>query len=168
MVKKTSQTEEISKGIVLTPEGYEKVLKELEHLKQVRRKEVAELIREAKQFGEFIENSEYERAKSDQSALEGKIIELERILQYGVVVEGPKSKPKKVVVGSVVKVRETDSKEEFEYKIVGPVEADPGQSKISNESPVGQALLGSKVGDTCSVTTPNGSSVSYKVLNISK
>jgi len=168
MAKKTRQTKEITRGIVLTPEGYEKVLKELEHLKLVRRKEVAERIREAKQFGEFSENSEYERAKSEQSALEGRILELERILQYGVVVEEPKGKPKQVVVGSVVKVREIDTGEESEYKIVGPVEADPDENKISNESPVGEALLGCKVGDTCSAITPNGSSISYKVLNISK
>jgi transcription elongation factor GreA len=154
--------------VILTPEGFELVTKELEHLKVVRRKEVAERIRDAKQFGEFAENAEYEEAKTEQGAVEGRIIELQQILHYATVLDEASIRDDEVSVGSVVRVRDSQSGEEAKYRIVGAVEADPEQNKISNESPVGHALLGHKVGDVCSAVTPSGTSVSYEILRISR
>ena len=152
-------------GLVLTPEGYEKVLTELEELKSVRRREVAERIREAKQFGAPDENSAYEDAKAEQALVEGRIIELSRLLQNAVISTDPSANGDHVGVGSVVKVRQTGTAQEFEFTIVGPVEADPAAGKISHQSPVGEALMDHRAGDRVSAQTPAGS-LTYEIISV--
>lgn len=152
-------------GILMTKEGFEQVRAELDHLKGVHRKEVAERIRESKQFGEFLENSEYEEAKAEQAYVEGRILELQHILQNAVVVEGPQEKGDKIGLGSVVKLVNESTGKEVEYRIVGPVEADPTNHRISYQSPVGQALLDHGTGDIVQVATPNGTN-RYRVLSV--
>jgi transcription elongation factor GreA len=153
-------------GIVMTREGYEDLIKELEHLKVVERKAVAERIRDSKQFGEFLENSEYEEAKAEQAVVEGRILELQRILQNAVVVEKPSGPAGAVAVGSLVTLRDTKSRKQVEYRIVSPVEADPANGRISYESPVGRAIMGRSVGDKVQVTAPSGTT-SYVVAKVS-
>ncbi len=152
-------------GILMTKEGFEQVRAELDHLKGVHRKEVAERIRESKQFGEFLENSEYEEAKAEQAYVEGRILELQHILQNAVVVEGPQEQGDKIGLGSVVKLVNESTGKEVEYRIVGPVEADPTNHRISYQSPVGQALLDHGTGDIVQVATPNGTN-KYRVLSV--
>ena len=156
--------EEVLQGLMVTPQGYQKLRDELERLKTVQRKEVANRIREAKQFGELIDNSEYEEAKSEQAYVEGRILELQRLLQNAIVV-GPSEGPAdQVRLGSLVKLKDKSGKK-LEYMIVGPVEADPGNHRISYQSPVGQALVGRAKGDKVTVTTPRGT-VSYTIVDI--
>jgi transcription elongation factor GreA len=140
---------------VLTPEGLKKVQAELEELKSVTRKRVADRIREAKQFGEIGENSEYEDAKSEQAQIEGRIEALQYLLQNAVIVDKP-GHDGKVSVGSVVRLRDLESGEEVEYRIVGALEADPAEHRISNQSPLGEALMGRTAGKTVKVKTPGG------------
>ncbi|MCJ7822586.1 MAG: transcription elongation factor GreA [Armatimonadetes bacterium] len=140
---------------VLTPEGLKKVQAELEELKSVTRKRVADRIREAKQFGEIGENSEYEDAKSEQAQIEGRIEALQYLLQNAVIVDKP-GHDGKVSVGSVVRLRDLESGEEVEYHIVGALEADPAEHRISNQSPLGEALMGRTAGKTVKVKTPGG------------
>jgi len=147
----------MASDIVLTKEGLQEVKEELEHLKSVHRKEVADRLRNSKQFGEFLENSEYEEAKTEQAFVEGRILELQRILQHAVVIDESQIPRGRVGIGSRVKLRDLASGEEFEYRIVGPVEADPANGMISNESPVGRALLDRKPGERVKVDTPAGS-----------
>ena len=151
--------------IVLTREGLEKAKAEIEHLKSVHRKEVADRIREAKQFGEYEENSEYEQAKVEQAFIEGRILELQRILQHAVIVDESQLDARVVAVGTTVRLRDFSSGEEIEYKIVGAIEADPAEHRISNQSPVGQALLEHEVGETVTVATPSGST-RYEILSV--
>lgn len=153
-------------GIVMTREGYEALIKELEHLKVVGRKNVAERIRDSKQFGEFLENSEYEEAKSEQAVVEGRILELQRILQNAVVVEQPSGRTRKIGVGSLVTLRDPKSRSEVQYRIVSPVEADPANGRISYESPVGKAIMDGSVGDKVQVTAPSGTS-NYVIAKVS-
>lgn len=155
------------KEIILTQEGLKKIEEELEHLRTVHRKAVAERIRESKQFGELTENSEYEEAKNEQAFVEGRILELKRILQNAHVIEADEVHTDEVGIGSKVTVRDLDTKDEWVYTIVGSVEADPGEDRISDESPVGQALMGHKVGDVVTVDVPAGAA-RYKIINISK
>lgn len=143
-------------GLLITREGFEQLREELERLKSVQRKEVAERIRESKQFGEFLENSEYEEAKAEQAFVEGRIIELQRILQNAVVVEDPAKNADSVGVGSRVRLKDTNTGREVEYLIVGPVEADPAQNKISYQSPLGEAVYGKRQGDVVEVHAPAG------------
>jgi transcription elongation factor GreA len=140
---------------VLTPAGLKKVQAELEELKSVTRKRVADRIREAKQFGEIGENSEYEDAKSEQAQIEGRIEALQYLLQNAVIVDKP-GHDGKVSVGSVVRLRDLESGEEVEYHIVGALEADPAEHRISNQSPLGEALMGRTAGKTVKVKTPGG------------
>jgi transcription elongation factor GreA len=159
-----SVSEETPQGLLVTPEGYQKLRDELERLKTVQRKEVANRIREAKQFGELIDNSEYEEAKSEQAYVEGRILELQRLLQNAIVI-GPTEGPSdQVRVGSLVKLKDKAGKK-IEYTIVGPVEADPGNHRISYQSPVGQALVGRSKGEKVTVTTPGGT-VSYTIVEV--
>jgi len=153
-----------SDGMMMTREGYEQVKAELDHLKGVHRKEVAERIRESKQFGEFLENSEYEEAKAEQAYVEGRILELQHILQNAVVVDGPQ-KGDKIGLGSVVRLLDERTGKEVEYRIVGPVEADPSNHRISYQSPVGQALMERGAGEQVEVQAPNGSN-KYRVLSV--
>jgi transcription elongation factor GreA len=150
----------------LTPEGYERLRAELDHLRSVRRKEVAQRIREAKELGDPIENPEYEQAKTEQAALEGRIEELQRILQYTTVAEGRPADGDQIGLGSRVKLRDAGAGEDLELSVVGPYEADPAAGRISSESPVGEALMGHSVGDTVEVEAPTGA-IKYKILKVS-
>ena len=155
------------KEILLTANGQTKIEEELEHLRTVRRREVADRIRDSKQFGEFSENSEYEDAKTEQAFVEGRIMELKIILMNAHVIEDDEVQTDTVGVGSKVKVRDMETKDEWEYTIVGSVEADPGENRISNESPVGDALINKKVGDVVEVEVPAGIA-RYKIIKIRK
>ena len=157
------------KEILLTEEGFKKSEDELELLKTVRRKEVAERIKVAISFGDISENSEYDEAKNEQAQLEERILKLENILRVAVIIDESSIDTNLVTVGSVVKIEFkdalTDEVEEDEYTIVGSAEADPSESKISNESPIGKALLGKVVGDEIDVQVPDGIS-KIKILEI--
>ena len=136
-----------SKKFIMTYEGVKKLEEELEYLKTVKRKEITEKIKVALGYGDLSENSEYDEAKNDQAFTEGRIIQLENMLKNAVVVDESEIPKDKVSVGSIVKVMDYEFDEEVEYTIVGSAEADPMNFKISNESPVGSALIGKKVGD---------------------
>ena len=142
------------KEVFLTPEGLEKLKTELEYLRAVRRQEVAEQIRKAKEAGSTVNNAEYDDAKNQQAFVEGRILTLERMIKNAsIIAEGLPSD--QVKLGSKVTVRNQDGEEEH-YIIVGSAEVNPGEGKISNESPVGQALLGKRVGEWIQVQVPAG------------
>ena len=154
-----------TKKNIMTYEGIKKLEEELEYLKTVRRKEITEKIKVALGYGDLRENSEYHEAKNDQAFNEGRIIQLENMLKNAVVVDESDIPTDKVSVGSIVRVMDYEFDEEVEYAIVGSAEADPMNFKISNESPVGSALLGKKVGDVVEVTVPSGVS-KFEILEI--
>ena len=154
-----------AKKFVMTYEGVKKLEEELEYLKTVKRKEITEKIKVALGYGDLSENSEYDEAKNDQAFTEGRIIQLENMLKNAVVVDENEIPKDKVSVGSIVKVMDYEFDEEVEYTIVGSAEADPMNFKISNESPVGSALIGKKVGDVVEVAVPSGVS-KFEVLEI--
>ena len=144
------------KEVILTPEGYEKLKKEIELLQTERRREVAERIRVAREFGDIAENAEYDDAKNEQAMLEHKINQLEdRLLTARVITKREISKDS-VSVGSKVRLRDVDAKVTVEYHIVGSAEANPAENKLSNESPVGKAIMGKKKGETVTVAAPRG------------
>ncbi len=143
------------KEVYLTPEGLEKLKAELEHLHTVRRPQVAEQIHRAKELGGTVDNAEYDDAKNEQAFVEGRILTIENMIQYAVLIQEEKSPSGKVHLGSKVTVRGQDGESE-NYTVVGSAETDPSEAKISNESPVGSALLGKKVGDKVKVETPAG------------
>lgn len=146
----------MEKEVLLTPEGLKKLEDELEHLRTVRRREVADRIKQAREFGDISENSEYEDAKNEQAFIEGRIITLEKMLRNARVVNEADQDPSVVNLGSVVRVKDLDEGDTMEYTIVSSMEADPGAAKISIESPVGKALLGQKVDSIVEVLTPGG------------
>ena len=150
---------------LLTQEGYDKLEQELEYLKTVKRKEITEKIKVALGYGDLSENSEYDEAKNDQAFTEGRIIQLENMLKNAVVVDESEIPKDKVSVGSIVKVMDYEFDEEVEYTIVGSAEADPYEGKISNESPVGKALLGRTIGDIVDVQVPDGVA-KFEILEI--
>ena len=154
-----------TKKFIMTYEGVKKLEEELEFLKTVKRKEITEKIKVALGYGDLSENSEYDEAKNDQAFTEGRIIQLENMLKNAVVVDENEIPKDKVSVGSIVKVMDYEFDEEVEYTIVGSAEADPMNFKISNESPVGSALIGKKVGDVVEVAVPSGVS-KFEVLEI--
>ena len=154
-----------SKKFIMTYEGVKKLEEELEYLKTVKRKEITEKIKVALGYGDLSENSEYDEAKNDQAFTEGRIIQLENMLKNAVVVDESEIPKDKVSVGSIVKVMDYEFDEEVEYTIVGSAEADPMNFKISNESPVGSALIGKNVGDVVEVAVPSGMS-KFEVLEI--
>jgi transcription elongation factor GreA len=154
------------KEVILTPEGYERLKSEIEHLSTDRRREVAERIRVARQFGDIAENAEYDDAKNDQMLLEHRIARLEEQLRNARVIEKGEVTADVVSVGAVVRLRDVDAKQTVEYYIVGSAEANPSENKLSNESPVGKAIMGHKKGETVEVTTPRGNSLKYKILDI--
>ena len=154
-----------SKKFIMTYEGVKKLEEELEYLKTVKRKEITEKIKVALGYGDLSENSEYDEAKNDQAYTEGRIIQLENMLKNAVVVDESEIPKDKVSVGSIVKVMDYEFDEEVEYTIVGSAEADPMNFKISNESPVGSALIGKKVGDVVEVAVPSGVS-KFEILEI--
>lgn len=156
---------ENKKEILLTEEGYRKIEEELEFLKTVRRKEVAERIKVAISFGDISENSEYDEAKNEQAQLEERILKLENMLRKAVIIDESKIDINMVTIGSIVKVKDIEFDEDVEYTIVGSAEADPYDFKISNESPVGRALLGRKIGDVVEVQVPDGVA-KFEILEI--
>jgi transcription elongation factor GreA len=140
----------------MTQEGKEKLEKELDELKTVKRKEVVERIKIARGFGDLSENSEYESAKDEQAFIEGRISTIENMLQNAEIIDSSNSKEGEVTLGRSVIFKELPDGIEEEYTIVGKAEADPFSGKISNESPIAQALLGKKVGEKVSIDTPGG------------
>jgi transcription elongation factor GreA len=154
-----------SQPIFLTPEGLQKVKEELEYLTTVRRREVAQMIAEAKAEGDISENAGYDEAKTAQGFLEGRIRELEAILKNAKIISEDNAAPDVVVIGRTVVVREEGSDLEEEYMIVGPPEADPSNGKISNESPMGRALLNKRVGDKAVVDSPGGQIV-FEIVQV--
>ena len=153
------------KEFVLTREGKLELENELDTLKNVTRKEVSEKIKEARSFGDLSENAEYDEAKNEQAFTEGRILQLENMLKNAVVVDESEISTDAVTVGSIVKVKDYEFDEEVEYTIVGSAEADPMSFKISNESPVGEGLIGKKVGDIVEVNVPGGIA-KFEVLGI--
>jgi transcription elongation factor GreA len=149
--------------IFLTQEGLEKVKKEYEELTTTRRKEIAQRIQEARELGDLTENAEYKAAREEQASVEGRIAELEELIKKAEVVKNNKKRPNKVDVGCKVRVHLEG--EDTEFQIVGAPEADPSSGKISHESPLGQALLGKKVGEKIEVEAPVGKII-YKILDI--
>ncbi|MEW6172390.1 MAG: transcription elongation factor GreA [Bacillota bacterium] len=144
------------KEVILTDEGLRKLEDELETLKSVRRREVAERIKQAIEFGDITENSEYEDAKNEQAFLEGQILKLEKMLRNARVIDATEVGTDEVSIGSTIKLKDLSDGEEYEYTIVGSAEADPGSMKISNESPVGQSVLGRQKGAVVDVQAPAG------------
>jgi transcription elongation factor GreA len=145
----------MQKDVILTPEGLEKLKQEIEYLSTDKRREVAERIKEAREFGDISENSEYDDAKNEQAMLEARIATLEDKLRSASVINASELSADVVRVGSQVHITDDNGKKAT-YTIVGSTEADPSSNKLSNESPVGKALVGRKKGDTAKVTLPNG------------
>ena len=156
----------MNREIALTPEGQAMLEAELRHLETTRRREVGERIKEAKEFGDISENSEYDDAKNEQAWVESRIIEVTQILARATIIDAPK-KSDKVTLGSRVEIK-TAAGGSHTYQVVGSAEADPAHDKISNESPVGQAILGHKKGETVAVTTPSGKVIEYSILSIKR
>ncbi len=152
--------------MILTPEGYETLKSELETLRTEGRREIAERIRVAREFGEIAENAEYDDAKNEQAMLEHKIAQLEERLANARVIDTGDVDTSVVSIGSVVRLRDVDAKQTVEYLIVGSAEANPAEQKLSNESPVGKAIIGRKKGETVEVTTPRGAVIKYKIMEI--
>ena len=157
---------EVKKNI-LTYEGLKKYEEELQDLKVVKRREVAQKIKEAREQGDLSENAEYDAAKDEQRDIEARIEELEKILKNAEVVDEDEVDLERINIGCKVKILDVEYNDELEYKIVGSTEANSLKGKISNESPVGKALIGAKVGDTINVETPSGV-FQYKVLEIQR
>lgn len=153
------------KTVVLTYDGLRKLEDELNELKIVKRKEVAQKIKEARAQGDLSENAEYDAAKEEQAEVESRIAELEKLLKNATVIDEDQIDLEKVSVGCKVKLLDIEFDEEVVYTIVGSTEADPMSGLLSNESPVGVAILGAKVGETVAAETPNGD-LEFKVLDI--
>jgi len=151
--------------ILLSPEGKKHLEEELNYLRLVRRKEVAERIKAAREFGDLSENAEYEDAKNEQAFVEGRILALEKILRHARVAENDGKNHDVVTVGSKVTVKDLVRDKTYQYIIVGSQEADPSKKRISNESPVGRALLGKKPGAIVSVKAPAGT-FKYQIVSI--
>ena len=154
------------KRSILTEEGLKKIEQQLENLKSVRRIEVAQRIKQAIDFGDISENSEYDDAKNEQAFIEGEILRLEKVLRESDVIHETQDDKSGIIrLGNKVVVRDLEFKEDETYTIVGSAEADVTEGKISNESPVGAAILGHKVGDTINVTVPAGL-LKYKIMKV--
>src|SRR3954464_9818452 len=156
----------MQKDVILTPEGLEKLKQEIEILSTDKRREVAERIKEAREFGDISENSEYDDAKNEQAMLEARIATLEDKLRSASVINPSELSADLVRVGSVVPVKDSGSGKSLTYTIVGSTEADPSSNKLSNESPVGKALVGRKKGDTAKVPRPNAKARELTVTKI--
>ncbi|MGL5269251.1 MAG: transcription elongation factor GreA [Selenomonadaceae bacterium] len=153
------------KRVMLTEEGLKKLEEKLENLKSVRRIEVAERIKQAIDFGDISENSEYEDAKNEQAFIEGEIMTLEKMLRNSDLIKDDDKSIDEVRLGNTVVIRDLEFDEDLEYTIVGSAEADPTDMKISNESPVGEAIMGQKVGSTVEVHVPAGV-LRYEIIEI--
>ena len=161
-------TENQEKQVVLTGDGLKKLEDELEYLKTEKRQEVKEKIQEARAFGDLSENSEYDEAKNEQAQVEARIMQIEKMLKNVKIIDKSELNTKMVSLGSKVKIHDVEFDEDIEYSIVGSTEADPMKNRISDESPVGKALIGAKVGETVSVNVPSGETLEFKILKISK
>jgi len=155
----------VTKEVILTPEGLEKLKEEIEYLSNAKRREVAERIKHAREFGDIAENSEYDDAKNEQAMLEHRIAMLEERLSNSRVIGEDEISKDVVSVGTKVRLRDLDANETIEYHIVGSAEANPAEHKLSNESPVGKAILGHKKGETVEVSAPRGS-LKFKIMDI--
>jgi transcription elongation factor GreA len=156
----------MSKDVILTPEGLEKLKVELAELQTTKRREVAERIKDAREFGDISENSEYDDAKNEQAMLESRIAALEEKLRSAQVINASELSNDVVRVGVVVNVKDEKSGDTDKYTIVGSAEASPREKKLSNESPVGKALIGRKRGDSVEVSLPNGKKRHLKITKI--
>ena len=156
------------KDVILTPEGYEKLKQEIDYLSNDKRREVADRIRVAREFGDIAENAEYDDAKNEQALLEHRIATLEERLRNARVITKKDVAKDVVSIGSKVKLRDIDAKQTVEYRIVGSAEANPAENKLSNESPVGRALIGHKRGATVSVQVPRGPARKLKITKIER
>jgi|SRR6185436_4621655 transcription elongation factor GreA len=157
--------EELLKEVILTPEGHKKLKQEIEYLSNEKRREVADRIKTAREFGDIAENAEYDDAKNEQALLEHRIAQLEERLRNARVITKKEISKDVVSIGSRVKLRDVDAKETIEYRIVGSAEANPMENKLSNESPVGKAIIGKKKGETVEVSAPRGT-LKFKIMDI--
>jgi transcription elongation factor GreA len=153
------------KEVVLTKDGYEKLKQEIELLSTEKRREVAERIRVAREFGDIAENAEYDDAKNEQMMLEHRIATLEERLRAARVIDKSEITSDVVSIGATVRLRDVEANKTVEYQIVGSAEANPAENKLSNESPVGKAILGKKKGETVEVTAPRGA-MKFKIMDI--
>jgi transcription elongation factor GreA len=153
--------------IVLTPSGRDKLEQRLEHLRNVQRREVAERIRDSRQFGDLAENAEYEDAKTEQALVESQISEIRRVLQIAQVLDSSDIPTDHIGIGSIVQMTNEDTDDEWELTLVSSVEADPDNDLISNESPVGEALMEKHVGDSVKISVPSGT-LRYRIDSIRK
>ena len=153
----------MSNKVYLTNEGFLEIEEELNHLKEVKRPEIIKALKDARALGDLSENADYDAARDEQAKVEGRISELEKLLETAELIE--KRNNDKVGLGSTVKILYDDEDDVEEYRIVGSKEADPSNNKISNESPIGKAIINAKIGDICVVESPNGS-YNVKVLEI--
>ncbi|WP_028509554.1 transcription elongation factor GreA [Ruminococcus sp. NK3A76] len=156
-----------NKGRTVSKAGYAKLQEDLEYLVTVRRSEVAQKLKEARSFGDLSENAEYDEAKNDQAILEARINELEYIIANANVVDDDDISVDEIGVGSVIKLRDLELDEIEELQIVGSTESDPDEGKISDESPIGKAALGKKLGEVFEVEAPMGT-IKFEVIDISK
>ena len=154
------------KEVILTPEGYEKLKHEIEELSTTRRREVAERIRIAREFGDIAENAEYDDAKNEQALLEGRIAQLEERLRRAMVIDEKALSTDEVGFGSVVHVKDQKTGDSQKFQIVGSTEANPVEHKLSNESPIGKALVGHKRNDVVTVEVPRGPKKKLKITKI--
>jgi transcription elongation factor GreA len=154
------------KDVLLTPDGLEKLKDELEHLSTDKRREVAERIKEAREFGDISENSEYDDAKNEQAMLESRIAQLQERLRSATVIQPTDLSTEVVAIGSLVHIKDEATGKSLEYTIVGSAEAKPLENRLSNESPVGRALLGRRRNDVVSVQVPRGPARQLKITKI--
>jgi len=161
-----SEGREVTRQAVITPEGLEKLKEEIENLSTERRREVAARIKEAREFGDISENAEYDDAKNEQALLEARIAQLEERLRRATVIDEKEVGTDEVTVGSVVHVKDQKSGDSQKFQIVGSTEADPLEQKLSNESPIGKALIGRKRNDVVTVEVPRGPRKKLKITKI--
>ena len=157
----------MAKQIIVSHEGLKNLQHELEHLKTVKRKEVAQAIQKARTYGDLSENSEYDEAKNEQAKLYGRIAEVENILAHAVIIDENEDAEGKIGLGCTIKVLDMETEEEEVYAIVGSQEANPMECRISDDSPFGRAMLGHKPGDIVEIEAPVGM-MKYKVLTVEK
>jgi transcription elongation factor GreA len=157
---------EVSRESVITPEGLEKLKQELEEMTTVKRREVAARIKDAREFGDITENAEYDDAKNEQAMLETRIASIEERIRIANVIDEKKIDTEEVGVGAVVHVKDQKSGDSQKFQLVGSAEADPSEHKLSNESPIGQALIGAKRGEVVTVEVPRGPKRKLKITKI--
>ena len=155
----------MEREVILTPSGYDKLKSDIERLQTVERRKVADRIREAREFGDIAENAEYDSAKNEQAHLEARIAVLEERLKSSRVVTKKEIKSGEVSIGTKVRLRDVKANKTVEYHIVGSAEANPAEHKLSNESPVGKAIIGRKKGEVVEVAAPRGA-LKFKILDI--